>query len=80
MRKVELKTISLSLKNLKAKPVRTICLFAVVAILAFMLFGGSILALNLRQGLDTITKRFGADLMVVPEGTSEKAQALLLRG
>jgi putative ABC transport system permease protein len=52
----------------------------VVAILAFTLFGGSILALNLRQGLDTMTKRFGADLMVVPEGASEKAQALLLNG
>jgi putative ABC transport system permease protein len=27
-----------------------------------------------------MTKRFGADLMVVPEGSSEKAQSLLLRG
>jgi putative ABC transport system permease protein len=80
MRNLDLKTISMSLKNLQAKPVRTACLFIVVAILSFTLFGGSILALNLRQGLDTMTRRFGADLMVVPEGTSEKAQALLLRG
>jgi putative ABC transport system permease protein len=49
-------------------------------ILAFALFGGSVLALNLRQGLTTMTKRFGADLMVVPAGASETAQALLLRG
>jgi hypothetical protein len=27
-----------------------------------------------------MTIRFGADLMVVPEGTSEKAQSILLRG
>jgi len=80
MRSLNLKTSSISLKNLRAKPVRTACLFVVVAILAFTLFGGSILALNLRQGLDTMTKRFGADLMIVPKGTSEKAQALLLRG
>jgi putative ABC transport system permease protein len=52
----------------------------VAGILAFTLFGGSILALNLRQGLAAMTKRFGADLMVVPAGTSEKAQAVLLRG
>jgi putative ABC transport system permease protein len=52
----------------------------VVAILAFTLFGGSIIALNLRQGLATMTRRFGADLMVVPEGSGGKAQALLLRG
>jgi len=80
MRTVDLRTSSLSLKNLKARPVRTVCLLVVVAILAFTLFGGSILALNLRQGLGTMTKRFGADLMVVPEGAAEKAQALLLRG
>jgi len=80
MGNVNLKTFYISLKNLRAKPVRTACLFVVVAILAFALFGGSILALNLRQGLDTMTKRFGADLMVVPEGAGEKAQAILLRG
>jgi putative ABC transport system permease protein len=80
MKKRNLNTGALSLENLKAKPVRTACLAIVVAILAFTLFGGSILALNLRQGLSTMTKRFGADLMVVPAGASEQAQALLLQG
>jgi putative ABC transport system permease protein len=70
----------MSLENLKARPVRTACLAAVAAILAFTLFGGSILALNLRQGLAVMTRRFGADLMVVPEGAAGKAQSLLLRG
>ncbi|MDR0557863.1 MAG: ABC transporter permease [Treponema sp.] len=80
MKKGNLDTGTLSLKNLKAKPVRTACLVAVASILAFTLFGGSILTLNLRQGLDTMTKRFGADLMVVPKGASEEAQSILLRG
>ncbi|MDR2313448.1 MAG: ABC transporter permease [Spirochaetaceae bacterium] len=80
MKKRVLNTGLLSLKNLKAKPVRTACLVIVAAILSCTLFGGSILALNLRQGLAAMTKRFGADLMVVPAGTSEKAQSILLRG
>ncbi|MDR2052596.1 MAG: ABC transporter permease [Treponema sp.] len=80
MKKRVLNTGLLSLENLKAKPVRTACLAIVAAILAFTLFGGSILTLNLRQGLAAMTKRFGADLMVVPEGTSATAQSLLLRG
>ncbi|MDR1470655.1 MAG: FtsX-like permease family protein [Spirochaetaceae bacterium] len=80
MQKMNLTTGGLSLKNLRAKPVRTACLVVVAAILAFALFGGSILALNLQQGLATMTKRFGADLMVVPTGASEKAQSLLLHG
>jgi putative ABC transport system permease protein len=80
MKKGNLNIGAFSLANLKAKPVRTACLAVVVAILAFTLFGGSILALNLRQGLSTMTKRFGADLMVVPAGASEKAQSVLLGG
>jgi putative ABC transport system permease protein len=80
MEKIDLTIGVLALKNLRAKPVRTACLVVVVTILAFTLFGGSILALNLRRGLATMTKRFGADLMVVPEGAGERAQSLLLRG
>ncbi|MDR2419566.1 MAG: ABC transporter permease [Treponema sp.] len=80
MQKIYLTTSVLSLKNLRAKPIRTTCLVVVVAILAFALFGGSILALNLQQGLAAMTKRFGADLMVVPEGAAKKAQSALLFG
>ncbi|MDR2631356.1 MAG: ABC transporter permease, partial [Spirochaetaceae bacterium] len=80
MKKRKLHIGTLSLENLRARPVRTACLIVVVAILAFTLFGGSILSLNLRQGLATMTRRFGADLMVVPEGSSGKAQSILLRG
>jgi putative ABC transport system permease protein len=80
MKKKVWNTGTLSLENLKAKPVRTACLVVVAAILACTLFGGSILALNLRRGLDTMTRRFGADLMVVPKGASGKAQSILLRG
>jgi putative ABC transport system permease protein len=80
VKKINLSTGILSLKNLRAKPVRTACLVMAAAILAFTLFGGSNFALNLRQGLATMTKCFGADVMVVPERAGEKAQSLLLHG
>jgi putative ABC transport system permease protein len=80
MIKQKLGTAALSLANLKAKPVRTACLVVVVVILAFGLYGGSIVALNLRNGLNAMTGHFGADLMVVPQGAGEKAQSTILRG
>ena len=80
MRNKQWNTGALSLENLKAKPVRSACLALVVAVLAFTLFGGSLLALNLRQGLSAVTRRFGADLMVVPQGAGEQAQSSLLNG
>ncbi|MDR3115926.1 MAG: ABC transporter permease [Treponema sp.] len=80
MKKKVWDTGALSVENLRAKPVRTACLVVVVGVLAFILFGGSLIVLNLRQGLATMTKRFGADLMVVPAGAGEKAQSVLLNG
>jgi len=80
MQSINLSTGALSFKNLLVKPVRTSCLILVTAILSFTIFGGSIIALNLQQGLSAVTKRFGADLMVVPQGAADKAQTLLLRG
>jgi putative ABC transport system permease protein len=75
-----LTTARLSLENLKARPARTACLMAVTAILASALFGGAVLTLNLRQGLTAMTRRFGADLMVVPAGAAERARSILLQG
>ncbi|MDR2434468.1 MAG: FtsX-like permease family protein [Treponema sp.] len=80
MKKYVLNTNTLALQNLKAKPARSACLITIAAVLAFVLFGGSILALNFSRGLETMSKRFGADLMIVPEGAGENAQAVLLRG
>ncbi|MDR1895123.1 MAG: FtsX-like permease family protein [Spirochaetales bacterium] len=70
----------LSWENLRRRPFRTACLVIVVFILAFTLFGGSLLAASLQKGLQSMAKRFGADLMVVPAGYGEKAEGVLLRG
>jgi putative ABC transport system permease protein len=80
MRKRALNIGTISFQNLKAKPVRSACLVLTVAVLAFALFGGAILSANFNQGLEIMAKRFGADLMVVPEGSGGAVQALLLRG
>ncbi|MDR3131339.1 MAG: ABC transporter permease [Treponema sp.] len=80
MKKKILDTCVLSLQNLKAKPVRTACISIVAAILAFTLYVGSIIVVNLRQGLGAMTRRFGADLMVVPKGAGKTAQSVLLGG
>lgn len=71
---------SLALEGLKHKPCRTICLTAIVAIFAFMLFGGSVFYGNLSRGLDSLSDRLGADLLVVPYGYEKETHAALLRG
>ncbi|NMM93217.1 ABC transporter permease [Bifidobacterium sp. DSM 109957] len=70
----------LPFENLKRKPLRTTALLAVVVVLSLALFGGSILATNLNTGMASMERRLGADLMVVPQNTAQKAEALLTDG
>ncbi|OZG69300.1 ABC transporter permease [Bifidobacterium eulemuris] len=67
----------LPFENLKRKPFRTAALLVIVTMLSATFFGGAMLALNLNAGLDSMQKRLGADLMVVPQNTGAKAEALL---
>ncbi|MBW3090615.1 ABC transporter permease [Bifidobacterium miconisargentati] len=59
---------------------RTGALLAVVTILALAFFGGTMLTMNLNTGMTSMERRLGADLMVVPQNTTQKAEALLTDG
>ncbi|MFU0663258.1 ABC transporter permease [Gardnerella vaginalis] len=78
MRIITLK--SLPLENLKRKSLRTAALIVVAACLSAIFFGGSLLSMNLAQGLNSMRARMGADIMVIPNGTHTKAEALLTNG
>jgi len=70
----------LSYLNLRRKPCRTYALIIVVAILSFILFGGTVLSLSMKNGIRSVEARFGADLIVVPLGYESKQKAILLTG
>lgn len=75
MRTITLKR--LPLENLKRKPLRTAALIIVSACLSAIFFGGSLISMNLERGLNSMRERMGADIMVIPQGTHTKAEALL---
>jgi putative ABC transport system permease protein len=49
-----------------------------VAALSFMTFGGSIIAYGLMKGADNMSKRLGADMMIVPSGYENAVTGILL--
>lgn len=51
-----------------------------LAILTFLMIGGSLFILVLRNGLKGMEKRLGADVMVVPAGCEKTAESVLLEG
>ncbi|MDR1069346.1 MAG: FtsX-like permease family protein [Gracilibacteraceae bacterium] len=70
----------LALCNLKRRPFRAAGLILLVALMSFVLFGGSLIAYSLFNGTDALGKRLGADILIVPKGYDQKVEGILLRG
>ena len=74
--------LSLSFKNLIRKPGRTAVLAMLTAFLALAVFGGSVVVLSLRSGLNSLEARLGADIILVPSQAQSKVsfQNMFLQG
>ena len=77
-----MKAFSLSVKNLVRKPGRTAALALLTAFLALSVFGGSVVVLSLRTGLQNLEARLGADIILVPSEAQSKVsfQNMFLQG
>lgn len=80
MKRETLTVPALAIQTLRRRPFRTACLLVITALLAFSLFGGSVLTRSLQNGMNSTEQRLGADLMVVPEGYEADAEGILLKG
>lgn len=74
--------LQLPIQNLLRRPGRTMALAALTALLALSVFGGSVIVMSLRQGLNSLESRLGADIIVVPSSAQSKVsfQNMLLQG
>ena len=77
-----MKALSLSVKNLIRKPGRTTALALLTAFLALSVFGGSVIVMSLRSGLQSLEARLGADIILVPSEAQSKVsfQNMFLQG
>ncbi len=72
--------LNFALSNLKRRPFRTAAMVILVSVLSFALFSGSLISLSLKNGTDGLSKRLGADILVVPKGYDSKTENIILRG
>ena len=77
-----MKNFSLPLKNLVRRPGRTAALVLLTAFLALAVFGGSVVVLSLRSGLNSLEARLGADIILVPSEAQSRVsfQNMFLQG
>lgn len=70
----------LAKKQLSGNPVRFAGLVTLVGILSTAIFIGIFIIISLRNGLNCLEERMGADLMLVPLGEEVSTEGILLKG
>ena len=70
----------IAISNLKKKPYRTAAMLAVIALSSAVLLGSLILTSSLKNGIYGIQSRLGADLMIIPEGSQQEMEGIMLYG
>ncbi len=78
--KKKLTTYSLAMENIRQKPLRTSYMIVLVTLFSIILYVGSIFSVSLNKGLESLSNRLGADVIVVPAGYKAEIKSVLLKG
>lgn len=70
----------LTFSQLSRKKGRTFGIALIVAALSLVMLAGFIIILSLNSGLNSLSDRMGADLMIVPLGYESGAEGVLIKG
>ena len=71
---------NLIIENYLRNPFRSFGLSLLIALLASVLLVGGLLSLSLSKGLNRLSSRLGADVIVIPQGSEINDQTVLLQG
>lgn len=71
---------NLIVENYLRNPFRSFGLSLLIALLALVLLVGGLLSLSLSKGLNRLSSRLGADVIVIPQGSEINDQSVLLQG
>ncbi len=77
-RRITMKT--LAMENIRRKPVRSFVLIIFIMVFTFVLVLGSLTSISLSNGIESLSNRLGADVMVVPAGHEARIDDVLLSG
>ncbi|HXW69404.1 MAG TPA: hypothetical protein VEJ88_07320, partial [Dissulfurispiraceae bacterium] len=75
-----LNIISIAVKNLSRKIVRTVLLLLAVTVVTGTIFFATLFISSMKNALKIGTYRLGADILVVPEKNAAEASSALLSG
>ncbi|MDO4772639.1 MAG: ABC transporter permease [Bacillota bacterium] len=79
-RQVKIGARTLAMENIRRKPVRSFVLILFILLFTFVLVLGSLVSRSLSSGIESLSNRLGADVMVVPAGYETGIDSVLLTG
>ena len=71
---------SLAMENIRQRKTRSTCMILLVALFSIIVYMGSMFSLSLSKGLESLSDRLGADVIVVPAGYKAEIESGLLKG
>lgn len=76
----KLSTRLIAMANIRRKPLRSFYIIALVSVFTIILFVGTLVSISLKNGLESLSNRLGADIIVVPAGYKADIESVLLKG
>lgn len=71
---------NIAMANIRGKSMRSFSLILLVCFLSIVIIFGTFVSLSLSKGVQSLSNRLGADVIVVPEGYKGNIESLLLTG
>jgi putative ABC transport system permease protein len=73
-------TVKIAVSNIAHRRFRSVCITLLIAMTTLSITGGTLLGFSLKNGVDSIRARLGADAMVVPQSAGKSVEGALLNG
>lgn len=74
------KTANYIFKSITSHVKSSLILVLIIAIFAFVIVAGNVINLSLSKGISNTEKRLGADILLVPDGSRDDAENIILTG
>ncbi|GHV09139.1 ABC transporter permease [Clostridia bacterium] len=72
--------LKIAVKNIAHRRFRSVCILLLTTLTTLLITGGTLLGSGLKNGVDSINARLGADAMIVPQSAQDSFEGALLAG
>ena len=77
---INLSTLKIAMNNIKHRRFRSVCIILLIGLVSLFITGGTLFGAGIKNGINSVKARLGADIMVFPLDAGYTLEGLLLTG